>query len=804
MIYSAFYLNYILEVSNMKSKRFIVWLLVLALSLSLVGCTHTPVETSAPTEPTETENLNTINGSFLYTQATAKAESLKTLVMTITTEKTTAVGNESLTENSEQTLSCSGLHTDAMTASMAETLTIGGQKLEISECFAEDTGYITIEDNCFSGEFSAEEFCARFAPAVLFDTDLYESVLAENTDKGTTITFTQPTAVESWIAPEDAELISANGTAELSLDGDLLESTYDVTYSYGPAVIRETVTVKLDTDTVPVIGIPENAEEYIPLDFPDAPRMVKTVAGYLLQSSAVTSSSAENILSQAGSVTRSESVQLDMYGSTAVKRMAEIETSITLVDYTRNGETSSFQQTEHFQNGVYTVSVNGGEPEEHSTITASVVQTYCQSLLLNSPLALEYIENAVLTDLESTYLVQFTGKEALAKLLCGTACLTLFNDDNLLNNLATDYSTDTMECYLAIDKYTGFPTATGYEYSGTHTIEGIPYILSVQQDQSFYLSSLTSYETITGEAPKDSQTYEDPTPLLYRVTGEDGQQMYLFGTIHIGDGRTSRLPQYVNDAFDSADALAVEFNTELFEELAESDEDLQASIAEYYFYLDGTQFTDHLDEELAELTVKLLKASGNYSQNTRYLKPSFIESSLQSFYTRQGYHLTSKHGMDTRLMQRASAAGKEILEVESGLSQIKMLADFPEALQQMLLESTVCADPLEYIASLDELYTMWCEGDEAALRSAIFDDPTEPDESELSKEELELYEIYNKAISTDRNAAMVETAKGYMTSGKTVFFAVGLAHLLSPEDGLVDALRAAGYTVELVSASANS
>ena len=40
-------------------------------------------------------------------------------------------------------------------------------------------------------------------------------------------------------------------------------------------------------------------------------------------------------------------------------------------------------------------------------------------------------------------------------------------------------------------------------------------------------------------------------------------------------------------------------------------------------------------------------------------------------------------------------------------------------------------------------------------------------------------------------------SKGYLESGDTVFFAVGLAHLIA-EDGLVFTLRDAGYTVELV------
>ena len=45
--------------------------------------------------------------------------------------------------------------------------------------------------------------------------------------------------------------------------------------------------------------------------------------------------------------------------------------------------------------------------------------------------------------------------------------------------------------------------------------------------------------------------------------------------------------------------------------------------------------------------------------------------------------------------------------------------------------------------------------------------------------------------------ALIKAAKEYLEGDDTVFFAVGLAHLLG-ETGLVDALREAGYTVELV------
>ena len=66
-----------------------------------------------------------------------------------------------------------------------------------------------------------------------------------------------------------------------------------------------------------------------------------------------------------------------------------------------------------------------------------------------------------------------------------------------------------------------------------------------------------------------------------------------------------------------------------------------------------------------------------------------------------------------------------------------------------------------------------------------------------TEEEIKCAEEYNKFIMTDRNAEMVKKALDFLKNGKSVFYVVGEAHMLG-DDGLVNKLTEAGYTVELV------
>ena len=97
-----------------------------------------------------------------------------------------------------------------------------------------------------------------------------------------------------------------------------------------------------------------------------------------------------------------------------------------------------------------------------------------------------------------------------------------------------------------------------------------------------------------------------------------------------------------------------------------------------------------------------------------------------------------------------------------------------------------------YCQDVQDLYELWCAGDEEALSQYLATDT-----SDMTDEELTLWNEYKKAMYTNRNKNMAKIAKQYLQSDETVFYAVGIAHILG-ENGLIERLQDAGYTVEQV------
>ena len=740
--------------------------------------------TTAPTEPDAGE---------MYWLAIEQLSTGSNYQMDVAVTKTVSAYGETYTESASQQITYTGYGTDDFRATVTEISDYTVYSATFQETYYDGVLYAIANDaSYFRGAMDAETYTSRFAPVIMLDIGHYGSITLDAATN--TVHFSDATAGEPWLVPEYAELVEASGTAVIGDDGALSASTYTVTYAIGGNEITYsydmTVTPANDSSVADVA----DPEAYTELEYVDAPRMYAAFAGYLLQSydkHSVSSTSVESVLSQAGGVMRNQVTTLNFMG-TGYNYTAEVGLSLYVMSAQGSEE---YEQEERFENNSYSVSENGSEHQTMSGVSRAAFQNYCLTTLVANIPDLTYFETASAEALGSVIYLEVTLDDAMGEALEKYISSMFWGDENFLDSYATYYETTNLTYYFGMDLYTGLPTAMGCMYEGYHTIEGVDFPLSVQLDQSFNLCDENVYKTLTDEVKTPEQPDEQATPLFYHVTGPDGQEMWLLGTIHVGDARTSYLPQEIYDAFDAADALAVEFNSEAYNDALEEDEELSAQVSDCYYFNDGSTTADHItDAELYEYAEKFLKASGNYNMNSPYMVPYLWSNFIDNYTTTQMRGISSIHGVDNQLIWRAEDQDKPIYDVESGLFQIQMLTGFSDGLQELLLAESLAYDPIASYNATRDLFEMWCAGDEAALIAYLTE---EDDLSDLTPEELALVEEYNNAMGSDRNDDMHDVAVGYLESGEVVFYAVGLAHLLA-EDGLVNTLRAAGYTVELV------
>lgn len=281
---------------------------------------------------------------------------------------------------------------------------------------------------------------------------------------------------------------------------------------------------------------------------------------------------------------------------------------------------------------------------------------------------------------------------------------------------------------------------------------------------------------------------EGVTPVLYKVSDTDGDVVWVFGSIHVGKEEFYPLPDYVMNAYNSSEALAVEANVLGIEENAAE----LMNAMKPLIYTDGTTIKDHVSEETYNAAVAVLTELGVYNAMFDYYCPAMWSSLIESAVILE-MDVDATLGVDMHLLSLAEQEGKEILEIESVAFQYSMLAGFSEELQEVMLASsaTAAADTEAYAADLNKLIELWSEGDENAIAQYL----TASEAEEAMSQEL--YDEYNNAMIIDRNKGMTDYAVDALEAGDEIFICVGTAHVVG-EDAIADNLRELGYTVELV------
>ncbi len=316
---------------------------------------------------------------------------------------------------------------------------------------------------------------------------------------------------------------------------------------------------------------------------------------------------------------------------------------------------------------------------------------------------------------------------------------------------------------------------------------------SEDTNSSSNTTEATTEATTTETTVPKTDDSQGSTPLLYKATSNNGGEVWLFGSIHVGTDDMYPLPDYVNNAYNEAESLAVECD------IVAAEEDLSAlmSIYQKAMYLDGTTIKDHISDELYKNSVKILEDNNYYFSMLDYYTPVMWSTFIENFiYTKYGYD--SQKGIDMHLLNLAKENDKNIIEIESIESQFSMLAGFDEELQIMLLESAVeDYDSEESKAYLNSLVSAWVSGNEKTITELLYEEDDTESADEYTEEEIKLLEDYNQQMIVDRNILMTDFAENSLKDGDSVFICVGTAHIVG-EGAMVDLLKDRGYTVEVV------
>jgi uncharacterized protein YbaP (TraB family) len=307
---------------------------------------------------------------------------------------------------------------------------------------------------------------------------------------------------------------------------------------------------------------------------------------------------------------------------------------------------------------------------------------------------------------------------------------------------------------------------------------------TTSDDSTASEESTVSKEDVSDDTSKE----ESSTPLLYKVTDSNGNYAWLFGSIHMGDDRFYPLPDYVMNAFNEADALAVEFNIVAFQENMGAMMNALKSMV----YTDGTTIKDHISKETYDDAVAILKENNLYMSQYDYYMPCMWESMCSELLYKKN-NIDLENGIDKTLIKEANKQNKKVYDVESAELQYGMLASLSDKIQEMLLQSAVESYKENKLDGLDELVNAWATGNKDGLRALLGEEPEFENE-----EEKQLYAEYNKALLTDRDLGMIKYVEDALVSGENVFVCVGAAHIVG-ENGIVDQLQSKGYTVEVVS-----
>jgi len=298
-------------------------------------------------------------------------------------------------------------------------------------------------------------------------------------------------------------------------------------------------------------------------------------------------------------------------------------------------------------------------------------------------------------------------------------------------------------------------------------------------------------------APGDA----DITPLLWRATNGSGQTVYLFGSVRAVHYSAYPLPEFIMDAFERSDYLAVEIPLPILLYFADEWEAARSKLV----YQDGRTIVDDIGSELYERAVAVFTEMGIlgfivHCFEIDYKIPLFwwmemTAMAMRFMFNEAGFAYWNNVAeyFEFRAETREREMGIfEILPIER---QIEILTELPiefyiyslEAIINMVEDGSFGLFIRENATLFREAYEAWKIDDERF-------DGTSGIEGNMIKA---FEEEWRETVTAQRDSERERRIGYIIEEGKNAFVVVGMEHIVG-EGGIVDFLVRKGYTVEII------
>lgn len=280
------------------------------------------------------------------------------------------------------------------------------------------------------------------------------------------------------------------------------------------------------------------------------------------------------------------------------------------------------------------------------------------------------------------------------------------------------------------------------------------------------------YQDKTGTITKDDKKH-----FLWKAT-RDRDSIYLLGSIHVGRPDMYPLSVSVMDAFNKSEVLMVEVNTEAADQL-----ELARQINNVGMYPEGTTLEKQIPLEIWDKLVATAKALNVPELLLQRQKPWLVSLTLAtSMMSKSGYQ--TDYGIDKHFLKQATAANKEIVELESITSQMELFSNLSDQEQLSLLTNSL-EEMQQGSLLLDKLVTAWIKGDYQTIEKVS------RESMGIDSKNSRLY----KALIVNRNHSMANKIIQAAQDHRKYYVVVGAAHLVG-EQGIPEILSSRGFSIE--------